>query len=337
MDTKKYIYKNKLSAQVACWLSRCKSRYFIKEVECRKNLDIFDYKNIGQPLPKYYTEICTDNNCFGIGYSIRKYADYKKSYINGWIEHGYFYADAISDLAAISFAKSIITFGNHREIINNRLLPYKRCIKIGPYIHYAEDYIDTDAFSKLKKSLGRVLLVFPVHSGTGEKVVYEKKDLLKKVESIACDFDTVLFSLFWSDITSDYIQEIEKMGYRIVCSGHRFDPNFLSRQKTIIQLADVTMSNGLGTNLVYCTYLKKPHWLFNQESRTVSLNSIGDKHIEYQKKNKDNVKIESLLYRAFGDYSNILSEEQYKLCKDLFGFDDIKSSEEMKEILISLE
>ncbi len=337
INLKEHLYRNEHLAKIACAISRLRYPSYRKEVEKRRNLDIFDYRGIAKFLPKYYTEICTDNNCFGIGFSLRNYAGYKKSYVNGWIEHGYFYADTVSDLASISFTKNIVTFGNHRESINKKLLPQKRCIKIGPYVHYADDYINDSEFVKLKKKLGKVLLVFPVHSGIGEKVQYEKAELFKLVGSVAKNFDTVLFSLFWSDITEEYVNEIEKRGYKIVSSGHRYDLYFLCRQKTIIKLADVTMSNGLGTNLVYCTYMNKPHWLINQETKTESLNKTGDKHLAFQEKNKNNCSIMEQLYSMFCNYEETLSEDKYLFCSELFGFRDVRSKSEMYDLLNSLE
>lgn len=331
------IYSSKLLSRVSCFISRIKNHGFLKEVSIRSHISIFDYRIIAKPLPKYYQEICTDNNCFGIGYNIRKYAGYKKPYINGWIEHGYFFADIVSDLAKISFTNSIITFGNHRKEVNNRFLPQKDCYKIGPYVHYASDYISEEDFIKLKEELGRVLLVFPLHAGSEQQVHYEKKELFKLVESVSAGFDTILFSLFWSDISDDYVSEIEKRGYKIVCSGHRYDPYFLSRQKTIIKLADVTMSNGLGTNLVYCTFYKKPHWLIHQKKEFKSLGKGGDMHIEFINNNMNKYRISPKLYEAFKDYNDVLTEEQYNLCSKLFGFEDIKTPNEMLKLLVDIE
>lgn len=336
INMEEFVYKSKILCELYCKWSHVIHPKFRKEILRRKEFNLFDYKGISQPLPKVYDEICTDNNCFGIGYSIRQYAGFKKPFIDGWIEHGYFYADAISELAAVSFTKNILTFGRHREEVNHKLLPEKNCFTIGPYVHYAKDYVSEAEFMQIKRKLGKVLLVFPIHSGTGEKVLYEKEELFKIVERKASGFDTVLFSLFWSDINEEYATDIEKRGYKIVCSGHRFDPFFLCRQRTIINLADVTMSNGLGTNLVYCTYFKKPHWLVRQEAKTISLDKTGDKHKEFEEKNKNNSSIDSLLYDAFDGYSEILTDKQYQLCSDLFGFEDIKKPEEMKQLLTSL-
>lgn len=333
---KNIVYRSKILSKWACLVSRLMSKDYPAEIERRSHLDILDYKGLARPLPKYFQEICTDNNCFGIGQSIRRYAGYKGSFINGWIEHGYFYLDNVSSLASISFSKNIITFGSHRESVIKSNLPQKTCIKIGPYIHYAQDYVNEKDFWRLKNRLGRVLLVFPVHSGTGQQVEFNIEELFKNVESVAGKFDTVLFSLFWSDIKSDFVSKIESRGYRIVCSGHRFDSFFLSRQKTIIKLADVTMSNGLGTNLVYCTYLKKPHWLIHQEKTYSSLNSIGDKHRVFQEKNRLNTSITVSLYDSFKEYHETLTKEQYQLCSDFFGFNEVKSPKEMLELLQSL-
>ena len=222
-------------------------------------------------------------------------------------------------------------------MICQKLIPKKQCVKVGPYIHYAEDYVNDDEFETIKTKLGRTLLVFPIHSGTGAQVHYEKEDLFRLVERVSGSFDTILFSLFWSDVNGDYVKEIEDRGYRVVCSGHRFDPHFLSRQKTIIKLADVTMSNGIGTNLAYCTFFHKPHWLVHQESTLTGNNSTGDKHREYEERNKNNSSVRPLLYEAFKDYSEELTQDQYDLCSGIFGFREIKTPAEMNTLFNSLK
>ena len=317
-------------------LTRISHPGFQDEIARRKRLDIFDYREISKSLPKVYDEICTDNNCFGIGYSIRKYSKFEKPFINAWIEHGYIFPDSVSSLASISFTKNIFTFGSHRQSVNQKLLPHKNCFKIGPYIHYADDYISNADYKEIKNKLGRVLLVFPMHPGTGQKIQYDIEEFFLKVDSVASDFDTVLFSLFWSEVNTDYESQILRRGYKIVCSGHRFDPYFLSRQKTIIKIADATMSNGLGTNLVYCTYLKKPHWLVRQKKSYYSLNATGNKHNAFQEKVVNNISIADSLYDAFREYNDSITENQYNLCSHYFGFNEVKKPKEMLCILEGL-
>ena len=331
------LYESRVLSKTACFLLRQRYRSFPRLIENRRECSLFDYKGVAGPLPKYYEEICTDNNSFGIGHCLRAYASYKKNYVNGWIEHGYFWADVVSSLAAKSFAKTILTFGAHRVKVNQQLLPNKQVIAIGPYIHYAPDYLSEQEFDKLKKELGRVLLVFPVHSGTGMKTEFDVGELFRYIDGISDGFDTILFSLFWSDITDEFVKVLcghEKV--IIACSGHRYDWNFLSRQKTLIKLADVTMSNGLGTNLVYCTYLGRPHWLVNQTIERSAKDDNGVAHLEYIKKNANNSSIKKDFLEAFGSFSDSLTNAQFELCRSTFGFDNVMSPAEMYNLLQSL-
>ena len=47
----------------------------------------------------------------------------------------------------------------------------------------------------------------------------------------------------------------------MVCAGHAYDPHFLDRLRTLIELSDITLSNNLGTHIGYCVSLGKPHWI----------------------------------------------------------------------------
>ena len=332
------IYSSRFLSSVACWFSRLKNPSFPASVKERSSYSVFDYNKVGAPLPKYYEEICTDNNSFGIGHCLREYAGYSKGRVNGWIEHGYFWADVVSSLATKSFTKTIMTFGSHRVRVNQDLLPQKRVIAIGPYIHYAPDYLSPQEFNTLKEEVGRTLLVFPVHSGTGMNTDYDVEELFKYIDSISNGFDTIIFSLFWSDITEEYVNRLkEHKKVRIACSGHRYDWNFLSRQKTLIKLSDATMSNGLGTNLVYCTYLGKPHWLVNQEVSRSAQNSSGIAHLNYIKNNANNSSIKEEFLEQFSQYSESLTETQYNLCRDTFGFNSVLEPPAMFDLLNSLK
>lgn len=337
MNIKQLFYKLKPLTQTVCFATRLLHPHFSKEIEKRRRLDLFDYVNTGCPLPKCFNELCTDNENFGIGFSIRKYASYNKPYINAWIEHGYFWADEVSELAAMSFANSIFTFGQHRVDVNHAKISQKTVYAIGPYIHYADDYLDYDDFSALKDRLGRTLLVYPVHSGEGLRVTFDFEELIKIVESVSDNYDTILFSLFWSDIIPEYVQLIKKHNFMIVCSGHRFDHYFLSRQKTIIRLSDAVISNGNGTNLVYCTYLGKPFWWVDQNVNEIAINKVGEKHVSFIERTHGTSSIEGVFHKAFSQYSESLTDEQVSLCHKYFGFDSIKSNEEMYELLKNVE
>lgn len=331
-----FVYKHKLLCWLYCKVSQIRYPEFRKEVEKRAKLDLFDYCKIAQPLPKCYYELCNDNNCFGIGYSIRHYTDSKKEYINALAEHGYFFGTYVQEKEKIIYAHKLLTFSSVRKKHIEDVAKGKTVIPIGPYIHYAPDYYDEKAFIQMKQKLGRTLLVFFSHSSTGGSVSFDLEAIINKINSIRAGFKTVVISLFWSDINPKVVKRLEGEGYKIFSSGHRYDYYFLSRQKTMIKLADVTMSNVVGTHIAYCTYLGKPHWIVKQEIEERALTKKGAKNIAIDKGiSEDPVAVEEMddFYKVFSKYSEVLSEEQRTLCNKYFGFNYVRSVDEMKKLL----
>lgn len=331
-----FVYKNKFLCQLYCWASQIRYHGFKCEVERRAKLDIFDYKEIAQFLPKCYYEPLTDNNCFGIGWSIRQYVGSKKTYINALAEHGYFFGTYVQDMEKITYAHKLLTFGDVRKEHIEAVIKDKEICPIGPYVHYAPDYYDEKRFAEEKAKLGKTLLVFFSHSGTGESVSFDLDALIEKINSIKSGFKTVVVSLFWSDINPDIEKRLLGEGYKIFSSGHRYDYYFLSRQKTMIKLADVTMSNSTGTHLAYCSYLNKPHWIVRQVIQVKAVNAKGEGNRAIAKtmaKDPVNVKENNDMYEAFAEYSEVLTEEQKRICDKYFGLSHVRSIEEMKDII----
>ena len=330
------IYRSKLLSELYCKVSQLRNPGFKKEIERRAQLDLFDYKGIAQPLPKCYYEICTDNNCFGIGWSLRQYVESKASYINALAEHGYFFGTYVQEVERVTWAKKLLTFSDVRKehivaVINN-----KDVYPIGPYIHYAPDYYDEKKLAAVKQELGRTLLVFFSHSGTGESVSFDLDALIEKINSIKKRFQSIVISLFWSDINPEIETRLLTEGYRIFSSGHRYDFYFLSRQKTMIKLADVTMSNSTGTHLAYCSYLNKPHWIVRQVIKSKALNEKGAANIaiaEMMGKDIVNQQENEELYQTFAEYSEILTNKQKQVCDKYFGLSYVRTVDEMKELL----
>lgn len=330
-----FVYKNRFLCKLYCWVSQIRYPGFKTEVQRRAKLDLFDYKQIAQPLPKCYEEICTDNNCFGIGYWIRKYAGIKKEYLDCIVEHGYFFGEYVSALERQSFTNTILTFGQVRVNHITKALD-KEAIPIGPYINYADDYVSEQEKDELKKQLKRTLLVFFSHASTGCSVEFDLDYMVSKIESIRESFDTVVVSVFWSDLTPELEKRLKDLGYLIFSSGHRYDYNFLSRQKTMISLSDMTMSNSISTHIGYCLCLNKPHWYIKQEVKEVSHNSKGAQNVNVAKQiSEDNAAIKEVreLEEVFKEYNESITEEQYKVADKYFGFSSIRSKEELRAIV----
>lgn len=331
------IYSSKTLSYFACLFTRILHPDFQKEIKRRSEMDLFDYNGVAKPLPKYYQEILTDNNCFGIGFSLRKYANIKGNHINSFVEHGYFFGEYVSIQEKQTFAKQILTFSDLGKKRIEAQIKDKTVVPIGPYIHYASGFYDADKTAQLKKKLGRVLLVFCSHAATGCSVKYDEDYLISKIEEVRNGFDTVIVSLFWSDMNPEWVAKLEAHNYIVFSSGHRYDPYFLSRQKTVISLADVTMSNNIGTHIAYCTYMGKPHWIVRQEVKYTSKDGKGEDNLNIVKQIKQDASAtmeREELMNTFAEYSEQLIDEQKSVASKYFGFDYIKTPEQIREILL---
>lgn len=109
------IYKSKLLCWLYCFISQLRFPGFRKEVENRAKLNLFDYQGIAKPLPKCYYEPLTDNNCFGIGWSIRQYVESTHNFINALAEHGYFWGSYVQGMEKATYARMLLTFSDVRR------------------------------------------------------------------------------------------------------------------------------------------------------------------------------------------------------------------------------
>lgn len=289
---------------------------FDYEIIHRKKISIFSYKELAKPIPFCPYERIKDSNYYGHLFFLKRYCNLKK--IDYAIEHGLYYDNYIPKASFYRTTKRIITFSNERKkIIQSKL--NKFVVPIGPYIHYADFYIDEKETKLLKEKLGKTLLFFPVHSCFEGMNSFDIQSIIDKIKVFTkkYNFDTVIVNMYYYDIlNTDYDEYYKQAGFRIVTSGNQLDFNFISRLKTIISLSDYTISNSVGTHTGYCIWMKKPHFIIDR-----SIIDIED----------------SIMYKEIGseflNYSPIITESQYQVVSKYWGFDCIKSNNELSQIL----
>ena len=311
---------------------------FEKIIEQRRLMSIFDYNSLAEDIPYSPKDIVIDNNLYGLSYCLKAYSgvDADKR-LDATIEHGVFFGSLVREDDLLYPVKSIITYGNRRVThlkdgnINKNIIP------IGPYIHYAQPLLSIDDFNKLKKELGRVLLVFPSHGIIGVGADFNNDSFIKEIERIKSDYDTVLVSIYWSDMKNKtFVSQYKNLGYRIVTSGHRFDLNFLSRQRSIIELADYTISNSLGTHVGYCIYLNKPHYIFTQKILHVSKNKKVRKHFESSRNEqqyRSYMEESEEVMSFFNSDSSVITAQQRVVVDEIWGTSLVRMPDELKLLL----
>ncbi len=309
------------------------SRRLLRESERRKSISLFDYDQLCEEMPFGPFERVIDNNLYGHAYQIKKYAGIGTD-LRAYLEHGLFWGGMLHADEYYWHFNRIITFSTNRKLDIEKKLPQKTAIPVGPYIHYAKGIIDSSNFELLKKELGRVLLVFPAHSVINVRATFDFNLFLDEVDRVKEGFDTVLVSLYFIDAKNPEARKIyEDRGFRVVTSGHRYDLFFISRQRSLIELADMTMSNEVGTHVGNCVHLGRPHYVFRQ--RTVR---ESEKNGELERHNSlftseelrlvESQKMEVLdAFSVFNDKG--ISEFQRKIIDKYWGSSEVKTAEEL--------
>lgn len=302
----------------------------------RKSLSLFKYTELTKDIPYSPEEWVIDNNLYGQAYSLKRYAGIKHD-LQAYIEHGLFWGGMVHQDEYYWYVKKFITFSERRKVSIAKKGIEKKVICVGPYIHYAENLYDPETFKKLKKELGSVLLVFPSKSILNIQSKYNVDEFTEEVNRISKDFDSILVSLYYLDarnksITSAY----EEQGMKIVTSGNRYDHYFLDRQRTYMELADMTMSNEVGTHVGYCVHLNKPHYIFEQNLERVGTSTKELKRELTLYKSDEDVqrkKEKQEVIKAFSKYQMEISDKQRRVVDKYWGTSSVKSVEELRKLL----
>lgn len=302
-----------------------------KEIEKRSGLNLFDYSSLATPLPYYPNDKVTDNNYYGISNALKEYMHYKGD-LDAYIEHGVFLGSVIPKNERLWKISRIITFSENRKkfLLQGGIgLPI---IKIGPYIHYAKDFLNEEELKHTKAKIGRTLLVFPSHSIKNVTADYDIQEFITFINSKRNDFDTVLVSLYWLDALNEEIVSLYRnSNCVIVTAGNRFDVCFLSRLKSLIKLADMTISNAVGTHIGYCIYLNRPHYIFSQSVNYIANSTMEEKRFKNVRNQNQEIETEmeetQEIENAFSEYRLEIKDSQREVVEKYWGISEIKSTE----------
>lgn len=303
------------------------------EIERRKKLSIFDYQQLSAEIPYGPEERVIDNNLYGYASYLKKYAGLEQD-LKAYLEHGLFLGGIVHpDQYHWHFPRIITMSEARREILKSKI-PQKESIAIGPYLHYASALLEAEEMKTLKKSLGKTLLVYPFHSAKHIKIAYDEDGFIREIKRVAKDFDTVLICLYYLDARDpEKVAAYESEGFKVVTNGHRFDRHFVARQRTHIELADLTMSNTMGTHTGFCVYLKKPHYIYKQEIEQQPINLKELKRMQVAGAAGDAKQAvaeeRKFFINLYRELREDISPEQWEATAQFWGFEDVKTKEEL--------
>ena len=311
----------------------------------RKNLKFTEIEKLSQDLQPDYNELIYGESGisrYAMNRVLRDYAGMDENFkIHAFFEHGVVFVDLVQEAFRVHEYLPSIVPSNYRLELLKKQPNYKGAYTIGPFIHYADSLLSKDQIKEEKERLGRNLLVFPSHSIDGSIIKFDYDSFIAQINDVAKDYDSVRVCMYYKDVQLNHHLPYKKAGFELVTAGHFNDYNFLLRLKSIIQTSDMTMGNNIGTHLGYCIYLNKPHYLFLDDIDFYRKKG-HDHAIAYQidkivadKINKS--ESASKMKQLFSQYGEEITKEQYDIISYFWGFDCIKTPEELRKIFLELD
>lgn len=201
---------------------------------------------------------------------------------------------------------------------------------IGAPFFYASSLLSEEQIASEKKRLGRNLLAFPMHSSVCCDTDFDPNKFLSILEEEKKNFDSVRVCMYWKDILRGAHKVYLEHGFECVCNGHINDINFLRRQKALFEIADATISNGIGSHVGYSVFMGKPHRLID-DSYTYS---GGDGAQLTDMMTKNNFKRVEEAFLETDDY--VITDLQKTIVDEFWGTKNFKTKVELKELLMYL-
>lgn len=281
---------------------------------------------------------------YGIEYALKEFIGFPKDYeIKAFFDHGITFTSALEAAFRIHESLPTITCSEFRK---NIILSKKNngVYSIGPYIAYAKSLLNKSELKEEKNKIGKNILVFPLHSTNKTQYDYSLKNFTNEILKFSDDFDSITVCLFWKDVEKGLDKYYKNLNFNVVTAGYTTDPMFLKRLRSIIELSDMTISNGIGSHTGYCIYLKKPHIYIPTKTNLVIKKAdnepnIKDKLTRYLE-NQYEIKTN---HNDLENIKKILSDENRDLNKippildKYYGFNQVKTKKELKKIVENLE
>lgn len=193
---------------------------------------------------------------------------------------------------------------------------WKPVFCIGCYLHYVKPYYSEEKEKQIKSKFGKVLLVIASHNLETQECQYDDEKFVDFVMNYATEnkFDTVLVSVYFSDINLDMYNNFRKRGAVLVSAGFREDPNFIHRLKSIFSLADLVLTNAIGSPVGFSKYMGKPYLLVQEEANMLNEQILykDDICLANQQSNFDKLRIVSRQLN--------LSEQEKQIADKLYNY-----------------
>lgn len=203
---------------------------------------------------------------------------------------------------------------------------------IGSPFFYVDSLLSKEEVELERKRLGKNLLAFPSHSVYYADVKYDASGFINLLKEQRKKFDSVRVCIYWRDYQRGLAKVYEDAGFECVCCGHIYDPFFLERQKALLEIADATISNAVGSYVGHSVYLNKPHWMIPEkhEFKDIDKNGFGKRESDFINSSPNYQQLrETFAYNS--DYK--ITQAHRDVVDEYWGVSCIKTPEEIRSLI----
>ena len=323
-----------------------------------KDLDLWDAR-LEEKIKPYYIDLSGNSSLYGHSHSLKDYIEVNPEFVfsDVHIQHGV-YLHGFETSVFDYYLNKIIVMSDlvkYRIIENMSLVNSKKIMSIGPFIMYANRIYPDFRFHKMKSKLGRTLVVYLPHSRNEEKnyiylnnLIYTPERIDESLSEYKKLFETIIVCNHVDSSSIEKRFKFNDLGYIYVVAGNPNDINFLSRQRTIMELADHSISYSVSTHVGYFISLGISHEIINLSRRDVhdksNLNSYLGFKVPKSKINCGYMKILSDLelevtseeievLNAFYYCGDEISDTQKNIVEKYWGTISLISKNEIREFI----
>lgn len=204
------------------------------------------------------------NEGYGHEYWFKEYSGFRGD-ILAQIEHGVYFGRNVSPYVNVIpnewEISAFLTYGRYREKLIKQTYPDTFVRAVGPYIQYAKT--NERYREELRSALlpgKRTMVLFPAHSVANGHIIFSHEILIQRSMRYAGDrdIDNLIVCLSPMDLNGALAKVYRENGFVVATCGDVTN-DFLPRQRAIFELADITISNAMGTHIGYSIAMGVPH------------------------------------------------------------------------------
>lgn len=275
-------------------------------------------------------ELYEPNDYYGHAALLKYYAGYPPEYqIKASIEHGPTITDYVWEKDVTAPLPIVLFPAAYRQKILQQHTT-KPLVAIGAFIAYATPHRSEELLQQAKKKLGKTMVVFPYHSTHWLTAHLDVRAFCAEIDKAAKHMDSVVVCLYWKDVLLGRDAEFRACGYECTTAGHMYDPLFLPRLRSILSLADVTVSNQMGTHVGYSVALGVPHWFLS--TGTLSLDNPHGVPFDPGVNHLPPAHVQEMM-NIFAERTDVVTPDQRDLVEQYWGASEPLTPQELRGIL----